>query len=366
MSERIDPGWLENAGALMAEPDPGPTPMLVEDLMVDQALTAVVGRWKTMKSFALLDISISIVTGTPWLGRLSVKTQPMGRQSIPCPVVLVLEESGRTALRRRLDSLCRGRGIAPVDAPDALEYLHYIANRRVKLDDGGWQNELVAIGKDLGPALFGLDPLARMKSAARDENAQKEYAPLIEFMRHLREETGAAVAFVQHQGHSGDHMRGTSDLETVWETRLGFRRDSDTVTITSEHREAEAGPPISFRFSWDETTRGVRLVEVGDSVQAKVAAHLVDHPDASGNAVHEAIGGRRQEVLAEVKRQREGGSQIGNHPGTTAAWFRHREPPLRFGDRTACDDRQGDGPVSSIPARFPPPEPPYSGNEGSR
>ncbi len=331
MSERIDPGWLENAGALMAEPDPGPTPMLVEDLMVDQALTAVVGRWKTMKSFALLDISISIVTGTPWLGRLSVKTQPMGRLSIPCPVVLVLEESGRTALRRRLDSLCRGRGIAPVDAPDALEYLHYIANRRVKLDDGGWQNELVAIGKDLGPALFGLDPLARMKSAARDENAQKEYAPLIEFMRHLREETGAAVAFVQHQGHSGDHMRGTSDLETVWETRLGFRRDSDTITITSEHREAEAGPPISFRFSWDETTRSIRLVEVGDSVQAKVAAHLVDHPDASGNAVHEAIGGRRQEVLAEVKRQRESGSQIGNHPGTTTPGGEVVPPPLKGG-----------------------------------
>jgi AAA domain len=300
--------WLENAGELMREPDPGPTPMLIEDVIVDQALVAVVGRWKTMKSFGLLDMSISIVTGLPWLGRLAVR---------PGKVVLVLEESGRAALRRRLESLCRGRGIAPVDAPDALEYLYYVANRRVKLDDGGWQNELVAVGKDLGPALLVLDPLARMKSAARDENAQKEYAPVIEFMRLLREETGASVAFVQHQGHSGEHMRGTSDLESVWESRLGFRRDANTVTITSEHREAQAGPPISFRFTWDETTRSARLVEVGDSTQAKVAAHLADHPDDSGNAVHEAIGGRRQEVLAEVKRQRESGSHFGNHPGTT-------------------------------------------------
>jgi AAA domain len=241
----------------------------------------------------------------------------------------VLEESGRAAQRRRLDSLCRGPRITPNEAPDALEYLYYIANRRVKLDDGGWQNELVAIGKELRPALFVLDPLARMKSAARDENAQKEYAPLIEFMRHLREETEAAVAFVQHQGHSGEHMRGTSDLESVWETRLGFHRDSDTVTITSEHREAEARPPISFRFSWDETTRSVRLVEVGDSVQAKVAAYLADHPDDSGNAVHEAIGGRRQEVLAEVKRQRESGSRFGNHPGTTSGVGRVVPTPLK-------------------------------------
>jgi RecA-family ATPase len=83
VSEHIDPGWLENAGALLAEPDPGPTPMLVEDLIVDQALTAVVGRWKTMKSYALLDMSISLVTGTPWLGRLAVKTKQVGEHRIP-------------------------------------------------------------------------------------------------------------------------------------------------------------------------------------------------------------------------------------------------------------------------------------------
>jgi hypothetical protein len=201
----------------------------------------------------------------------------------------------------------------------------------MKLDDGGWQNELVAIGKDIHPALFVLDPLARMKSAARDENAQKEYAPLIEFMRRLREETGAAVSFVQHQGHSGDYMRGTSDLESVWETRLGFRRDSDTVTISSEHREAEAGPAISFRLTWDETTRSIRLVEVGDSTPAKVAAFLAVDPNASANAVYEAVGGRKQEVLAEVKRQRESGSQIGNHPGTTGGVGGVVPPPLKGG-----------------------------------
>jgi hypothetical protein len=115
MSERAGPSqdFFECARDLLAEPDPGPTPWLVQDLIVDQALTAVVGRWKTMKSYALLDIAISIVTGTPWLGRLPVKTKPMRPHSLPYAVVLVLEESGRTALRRRLDSLCRGRGLRP-------------------------------------------------------------------------------------------------------------------------------------------------------------------------------------------------------------------------------------------------------------
>lgn len=38
--------WLVDAADLLAEPDPGPTAMLVEDLIVDRALVAAVGRWK--------------------------------------------------------------------------------------------------------------------------------------------------------------------------------------------------------------------------------------------------------------------------------------------------------------------------------
>jgi hypothetical protein len=41
--------WLIDAANLLAEPDPGPTPWLVENLIVDSALVACVGRWKTTK-----------------------------------------------------------------------------------------------------------------------------------------------------------------------------------------------------------------------------------------------------------------------------------------------------------------------------
>jgi hypothetical protein len=339
--------WLERASVLLAEPDPGPTPFLIEDIMVDQSITAVVGRWKTTKTYALLDAGISVVTGKPFLGRLTIPKAG--------PVVLVLEESGRAALWRRLDSLCRGRAIER----DTLAELHYAANKGVKLDDAGWQNELVDAGKDIKPRLFIFDPLARLKAPGRDESAQKEYGPVIEFLRHLRTETGAAVAFVQHTGHTGEHMRGTSDLESVWESRLAFKRDANTITIGSEHREAESSPPISYRIVWDEATRTIRLSEVADSVPAKVAKYLTDHPEASANEVAKELGGNRQEVLAAVKHQRK---QVvpdsGNHPGTTplgtpsasgfhdplspteresgttsrGAGSKNAEPPLHLGD----------------------------------
>jgi AAA domain-containing protein len=163
------------------------------------------------------------------------------------------------------------------------------------------------------------DPLARMKSASREENAQKEMAPLIEFMRDLREETGAAVAFVHHTGHTGTHMRGSSDLESAWETRLDWSREnqSSDVTVKSEHREAEACDPIRYRIVCDHETRTMRFPLIEDDLRAQVRAYLREHPEARSNEVDENVTGNRQAILSAVREIRaESSSEPENHIGT--------------------------------------------------
>ena len=71
--------------------------MLVERLICEAALVAFVGRWKTTKSYSILDICIAIATGRPAFGRLEIPQ--------PGPVVFICEESGWAALWRRLDAL---------------------------------------------------------------------------------------------------------------------------------------------------------------------------------------------------------------------------------------------------------------------
>jgi regulatory protein RepA len=197
--------WLLDAAELLAEEDPGPTPYLVDGLIVERALVACVGRWKTTKSYALLHICAAVASGRPAFGSLEVAKQDKEK---PWPVVFANEESGRAALWRRLDALARGSAIDPEELRGQLMVA---ANAGIRLDDPGWQNELVAIGKELRPRLFALDPLARMKAPALDENEQKHMAALIEFLRHLREETNATVAFVHHTGHAGGHRRPRYD-----------------------------------------------------------------------------------------------------------------------------------------------------------
>jgi len=159
-----------------------------------------------------------------------------------------------------------------------------------------------------------------LKDARRVENEQSGMAPLIDFMRDLRNETGAAVGFVHHTGHTGSQMRGSSDLESAWETRLTFTRDgqSPLVKIESEHREAEAAGPIEYRIAWDHDTRSMRFNLEPDQLDEKVAAYLREHPDASANEVFKETGGNRPSVLSAVKRHRE---QSGTNPpvplGTT-------------------------------------------------
>ena len=308
--------WLiDGADLLIDFADPGLMPWLIEDLIVDQAIVASVGRWKTTKSYAKLDMCISVATGRPMFGRLAVPN--------PGPVVFANEESGQAALWRRLDALCRGRAI---DEEELRGRLYLAANARIRLDDLGWQKELVDVGKELRPRLIVFDPLARMKSPMREENAQKDMAVLVEFIRHLRDETGAAVDFVHHTGHTGGNMRGSSDLESFWETRLTWTRDgqSPLVTVTAEHREAEAGTPIQYRINWDTDTRSMRfdLVKKNDglpSLEERIVAWLREHGPSTTDEVRAGVGVRKSDVQNTLERL-----EAGTTHGTT-----HRAPSGR-------------------------------------
>jgi AAA domain-containing protein len=298
-----DGAWYENAAALLVEPDPGPTPMLVDEIVGEAAITAIVGAPKYGKTFVMLDLSIAVATGEPALGRFDVSNAG--------PVLLILEESGRAALHRRLDKLARGRGIDP----ERLADLHFAANKRVRLDDDEWRQRLLEAARARDWRLIAFDPLVRVKGLV-DENVQREIGPVLDFLRDLREESGATVAYVHHTPHDGTRHRGSSDLEAFWESKLTLAKTkTGGRTLQAEHREAEAVGPFALSFGFDATTGTLRL-EADDDLAARVKAFVAKHPDASANDVVDALGGNRQRILDAVRILREGGSKAPEPPGT--------------------------------------------------
>jgi hypothetical protein len=343
--------WLENAADLLAEPDPGPTPFLVDELLVDGCVGAVQGAPKSGKTWLILELAVAIVTGRPAFGRFKV---PGGRQD----VILVLEESGRAALHRRLGALARGNAIRPED----LAGLHFAANRRVRLDDTRWQGELAQAVERFAPSAVFLDPLARMKMPSRDENAQGDMAVLLDYMRSLRDMYGStAVIFCHHTGHDGTHLRGSSDLESYWESKVALKRSGDEYDFMSEHREAEAGETHRFRQAWDADTRSLRLRLIDDErreeLDVQVADYLEANPEASANDISKALEKRKQDVLEAIRRVK---AQVvpglseppGTTPSDSLATGSHvgGSPPFR-------GEPSGNQQEQVVPAdREPPPE----------
>ncbi len=287
--------WLRTATELLADPDPGETPFLVEGLITDSAVAAVLGTWKVGKTWLVLELALSIVTGRPAFGRLEVRE--------PGPVIVVLEESGEAALHRRLGALVRGRHVDE----DQLRYLHLAANRRIRLDEAGWQERLLDATLDTGSRAVFLDPLVRLKGAA-DENVQKEMAPILDFMRDLRHETGATVVFVHHTGHENkDRMRGSSDLEGYWESKVMLRREakSGVCTVTAEHREAEAMSGLQYRLDWDEASLSMRLQPLDKDTERdmheELLQYVVANPDLTADEVRAGVNRSRQDTSARLK-----------------------------------------------------------------
>jgi hypothetical protein len=324
------PAWFESAADLLREPDPGPTPFLVDELIVDNAIAALVGAPKNGKTFALLDIAIAVAAAEQALDRFDVPQ--------PGPVLLILEESGRAALHRRLDKLARGRALDP----DRLVELYFAANRRVRLDDGAWRDRLLEAASSRDWRLIAFDPLARIKGAV-DENVQREIAPVLDFLRDLRAASGATVAYVHHTPHDGSRHRGSSDLEAYWESKLTLVKQDGTRTLRAEHREAEAAGPFVISFGFDPATRTLRLRAFDDELEQRVRDYLDEHPRASANEVNENVEGNRKRILELVRQLRDGGgSDDGNHP----------EPPGSGSDRGGGSAR-GVSPVGGAPGNHP-------------
>jgi RecA-family ATPase len=287
-------GWLERASDLLAEGDPGPTPFLVDELILDGAIAAVVGSYKVAKSFSLLELCLAIVTGREAFGIHAVPR--------PGPVVIVMEESGRAAFHRRLDMLVRGYALEPA----ALKDLHFAANAGVRLNEADWQDKLLLANDAIRPRAIILDPLVRLKGATVSENEQREIGPVLDFMRLLRDQSGAALIYSQHTGHKGTHQRGSSDLEGYWESRLQVEKEDDgTRIVTADHREAESGYNFRFLLDFDQDSRSLRMQAVQTKEEQLVERWLRDQPEWSANKIADAIGGNRQRVLRLVKLAKE-------------------------------------------------------------
>jgi hypothetical protein len=273
---------------------------ILRDIIPRGEPSMLAGPAKHGKSYVMLDLGLSVATGTGWLdGKVENTLGRPGRV-----LILALEDSVRR-IRARLWRLARGRGMTPND-PLIREYLR-ISRAPVRIPD---RADMRALRDELAiwpPDLIQLDCLARvMVGDESDATAAKEYASGV---MSICVDLGIAVETLHHTRKANnesrdrwsrltlDDVRGSSDLVAsvrhvaIWQQ---MRLEDRHVA-----RLASAGN-LDIRVE----ERAVELVSE-DRGGGNVADRMVDRGDV-GALLTEAREGRKAERSRKGDREKQG------------------------------------------------------------
>jgi hypothetical protein len=175
------------ASEVDAAPDPG---WLAEPVWPADAYGVLAGEAKAGKTWAQLDLVISVATGTDWMG-----AYPTTRGA----VVVFLGEGGERNTMRRLRAILTGRGLTEQDLGDRLNLCFQIPH----LSEDGHIQEMERVLAEIGDVrLVILDPLYLAAGGTNGASLFDMATPL-EAAQHVTQQAGAALQVVHHFNQTG-------------------------------------------------------------------------------------------------------------------------------------------------------------------
>jgi RecA-family ATPase len=269
---------------------------LIDAMLPERALCALVGSSQAYKSFLALDWSLHIAYGLPWHG----KEVAQGK------VVYVAAE-GDNGLKRRLEAWFKAH---PDCDPKADVFKGILQSVNLVDEDalGTLQADIRKWAPD-GVQLIVLDTLAR--SMHGDENSVEAMSLLVANVVLLQRLHASAVLFLHHTGHKNkDRARGSSALPGAVDVEYLLKRNGtqlSTTLINKKQKDEEPTHDMTLqleRLDLHPSSKGTprsSLVITGlkqdkrwaRSAEAKVEVieeYLREHPDASLRQVVEGTG----------------------------------------------------------------------------
>src|SRR4029453_2011882 len=214
---------MEDAAEVISKPIVVPLDVIVAILHRGEKMV-LGGASKTFKTWTLIDLAVSVATGTDWLGKFATKR---GRG-----LYINLELQG-SQFAKRIRTVCDERQLN-------LEtgYLT-IWNLRGKAADLTVLLPLILQG--IGGQQFDLiiiDPIYKLLGK-RDENKAGDIASLLNEIESLAVETDAAVAFGAH--YSKGNQAGKEAIDRIGGSGV-FARDPDCILNCTQHEENNCFP----------------------------------------------------------------------------------------------------------------------------
>jgi hypothetical protein len=205
----------------LVETAPTPPPLIIDGVLHQGCKMILGGTSKSNKSWCLLDLAVSVASGSDWWGRRCAKM----------PVIYINFELHPWAVAQRLTALCSARP----ECKGLGDTLH-VWNLR------GHNADLTILRPKLEEQLaryeFGLiilDPAYKVLGD-RDENANGDIASLMNELEALIQRTGAGLV-VAHHFAKGDST-GKSAIDRM-SGAGAWARDPDSILVLTPHEEAD-------------------------------------------------------------------------------------------------------------------------------
>jgi AAA domain len=167
---------------------------LIQGLWPADAYGVLAAQEKAGKTWAALDLAVSVATGRPWLEHFACPS--------PGPVLVFLGEGGERATVRRIEAIADSKGVPLDQLADQLR----LCFRVPRLAAPGAGGELAAIQAELQahPAvLVVLDPLYLAAAGASGSNLY-DMGAVLQAIQGVCQQAGCALLVVTHWNKTGD------------------------------------------------------------------------------------------------------------------------------------------------------------------
>jgi hypothetical protein len=273
---------------------------LIQGLWPADAYGVLAAQEKAGKTWAALDLAVSVATGRPWLDHFACPA--------PGPVLLFLGEGGERATVRRIEAIATAKGVDPDQLADRLR----LCLRVPRLAAPGAGGELAAIQQELQAhpaALVVLDPLYLAAAGASGANLY-DMGAVLQAIQGVCQHAGCALLVVTHWNKTGDG-RGADRISgagpaawarVICSVAVHYRgSDPEGASIVLLGAELVGGEIADTRFRIRRRVRADDPVDLGSPLSYAVEVLAANDEDLDLEPAATALSKSRQWVLAALR-----------------------------------------------------------------
>lgn len=230
---------------------------LVDEWLPDKSITFLVSPPESYKTWILLDLAVSVASGTPFLGRYQINS--------PGPTMIIQQEDSHEGLTDRLALIVEQKlNTAPKlegdvwqvpVMPDLPIYVH--PSRQLRFDNKKVMEELEQQIANIRPKVIMIDPL--YSTTASTDNYMADLANQMMVLKTFRDKYGCSFLIAHHSKKNLDPDSTAREdswgsqflnafLEAGWQVRRNPKLAQNEIVVRRHSKVMGNQSPISLTF----------------------------------------------------------------------------------------------------------------------